>query len=98
MVDIHRIALRIVNAVTVQGIQSKADLLLAHGQFRLEHNIFLVLRADIADNHAVPGHIRTVNGIGLRAGQVRNVIDICFPVGGYRLGPNDRHDLCQSGE
>ena len=81
VVDIHRIALRIVNAVTVQGIQSKADLLLAHGQFRLEHNIFLVFCADIADNHAVPGCIRTVNGIGLRTGQVSDVIDIGFTVG-----------------
>ena len=81
MVDKHRITGGIINAGTIQGVDRKTNFLRAHGQLGLEHNIFLVLRADICVDLTIPGLVRALNGIGGCTGQIVNVIDIGCAVG-----------------
>ena len=99
VVNPHGIAGGIIDAGPILGIQGKTNLLLAHGQLGLEHNIFLVLCADIGVDLAVPGLVGSLNGIFLGTGQVINVIDICFPISGCRrIDLHNRHYLAQIGQ
>ena len=70
-------------AVTVFSRQRKTNILRAHSQLGLEGKVFLVLCADIGTDLAIPALIRTLNGIGRRAGQVVNIINIGFAVGSF---------------